>query len=110
MMYAFIMSGKAKEINLMPEERQQLEARVRTSTTEQRPGQRVHLVLESAAGRMTREIARRLALHPAAVNKWCIRFSEQRISGLADAPDETGGKSITITPTSLKHHYAGLCH
>ena len=89
-MYNFIMSGKAKEINLIPEERQQLEAWVRASTTEQRLVQRARIVLESAAGRMTKEIARSLALRPGTVSKWRIRFSEQRISGLTDAPRGNG--------------------
>ena len=89
-MYNLVMSGKAKEINLVPEERQQLEAWIRASTTEQRLVQRARIVLDSAAGRMTKEIAREMALRPGTVSKWRIRFSEQRLSGLTDAPRGNG--------------------
>jgi transposase len=92
MMYHCVMGGKAKEIDLIAEERRQLEAWVRASTTEQRLVQRARIVLESAAGRMTKEIARSLALRPATVSKWRIRFSEQRIPGLTDAPRGNGRK------------------
>ena len=89
-MYTIYMSGKAKEINLTEEERGQLEFWVRADKTEQRLVQRARIVLESAAGRMTKEIARRLALRPATVSKWRTRFAEQRIPGLSDAPRGAG--------------------
>ena len=84
------MSGKAKEINLTEEERGQVEFWVRADKTEQRLVQRARIVLESAAGRMTKEIACHLALRPATVSKWRTRFAEQRIPGLSDAPRGTG--------------------
>ena len=84
------MSGKAEEVNLVAEERQQLEAWLRASTTEHRLVQRARIVLESAAGRMTKEIARDLAMRPGTVSKWRLRFSEQRIAGLTDAPRGRG--------------------
>jgi transposase len=89
-MYTLVMSGKAKAISLTPEERQQLEAWMRASTTEHRLVQRARIVLESAAGRMTREIAQTLAMRPGTVSKWRIRFSEQRLAGLTDAPRGRG--------------------
>jgi transposase len=78
------MSGKAKEISLTAEERQQLESWERAPTTQQSLVQRARIVLESAAGRMTKEIAQSLKLRPATVSKWRIRFSNQRIEGLTD--------------------------
>jgi len=96
-MYNLVMSGKAKEINLIPEERQQLEAWVRASTTEQRLVQRARIVLDSAAGRMTKEIAQEMALRPGTVSKWRIRFSEQRLSGLTDAPRGSGRQKYDQT-------------
>ena len=106
MMYTLVMSGKAREINLIPEERQQLEAWVRASTTEQRLVQRARIILESAAGRMTKEIARGLALRPGTVSKWRIRFSEQRIPGLTDSPRGSGRQKYD--ETSEKHILATL--
>lgn len=81
-----VMSGKAKEINLTVEERQQLERWVRASSTEQRLVTRSHIVLESAAGQTNQEIARSVKLLPATVGKWRIRFSNQGIPGLMDGP------------------------
>jgi transposase len=89
-MYTVVMSGKAKEINLTGEERQRLEAWVHASTTEHRLVQRARIVLGSAAGRMNKEIAQSLAMRPATVSKWRLRFSGQRMAGLSDAPRGRG--------------------
>ena len=55
-------------------------------TSEQRYVQRARIVLEAAAGKTTKEIARGLDLRQATVSKWRTRFSEGRIQALADAP------------------------
>ncbi len=89
-MYAFVMSGKAKQIDLSGEERQRLEGWLHASTTEHRLVQRARIVLESAAGRMNKEIAQSLAVRPATVSKWRLRFSGQRMAGLSDAPRGRG--------------------
>ena len=88
MMYNLGMSGKAKEIVLTEEERQELESLVRKTTTEQRMVQRARIVLESATGRMTQEVAQSLMLRPATVSKWRVRFAKERIEGLIDSPRE----------------------
>jgi transposase len=85
-MYTIVMSGKAKEINLSAEERDQLEAWIRATTTERRLVTRAHIVLESAAGRTNKEIAHSLEVRPATASKWRLRFSQQRIPGLSDGP------------------------
>jgi len=90
MMYTLVMSGKAKEIILNGEELPQLEAWVRASTTEHRLEQRARIVLESAAGSINKDIARRLAVRPATVSKWRLRFLEQGLVGLSDAPRGRG--------------------
>ncbi len=84
MMYNMFMSGKAKEISLALEERQQLESWVRATTTEQRLAARARIVLDCAAGRTNNDIARSLELRPATVSKWRVRFSNQRMPGLVD--------------------------
>ena len=89
-MYTIAVSGKAKEIDLSGEERQRLEAWVHASTTEHRLVQRARIVLESAAGRMNKEIAQSLAMRPATVSKWRLRFAEERMTGLGDAPRGRG--------------------
>ena len=87
-MYNLGMSGKAKEIILTEEERQELESLIRKTTTEQRMVQRARIVLESATGRMTQEVAQSLMLRPATVSKWRVRFAKESIEGLTDSPRE----------------------
>lgn len=78
--------GKATAIVLSSEERQTLESWLRASTTEQRFVQRARVILAAAAGEGTTAIARREQLRPATVSKWRLRFAEERLAGLSDAP------------------------
>lgn len=80
------MSGKAAEIKLTEEEQLQLESWIRAETTGQRLVRRARIVLESAAGKMTKDIALSLGLPAAMVSKWRRRFSEKRLWGLFDEP------------------------
>ena len=73
-------------IELNEDERDTLETWVRRSTTEQRMVLRACMVLEAAAGKMTKEIAILLQVRPATVSKWRTRFARDRMAGLADAP------------------------
>ncbi|MFQ5875912.1 MAG: IS630 family transposase [Dehalococcoidia bacterium] len=79
------MSRIATQIRLSEEERQQLESWVRKATMEQRFVQRACIILESAAGKMTKEIAHSQGLRAATVSKWRTRFSREGVTGLADA-------------------------
>ena len=90
MMYTVFMAGKARVITLTEEERQQLESWTRKGTTEQRLVPRARIVLEAAAGKMTKEIALKLGLRPATVSKWRTRFFQQGIAGLPDAARRGG--------------------
>ena len=85
MCYAFHM-GKANEIHLSEEERNQLESWVRKGTMEQRFVERARIVLEAATGKTTKEIAHSLERRPATVSKWRTRFTRQGIAGLSDMP------------------------
>lgn len=85
-MYNMVMARKASEINLTHEEREQLESWVRKGSTEQRLVPRARIVLEGAAGKTTKEVARKLKLRPATVSKWRTRFHRLGIAGLSDAP------------------------
>lgn len=78
--------AKACEISLDEEERKQLESWVRNGSTEQRMAQRARIVLESAAGKASREIALMMNLRAATVSKWRTRFYRSGLSGLSDAP------------------------
>ena len=59
--------------------------------------QRARIVLEAAAGKMTKEVAALLQVRPATVSRRRTRFAEHRVAGLADAPrpyDETTVRRI----------------
>jgi transposase len=100
------MAGVATPIHLTLEERETLEAWVHKSTTEQRLAQRARMMLEAAAGRMTKEIAALLHVRPATVSHWRTRFHRQRVAGLADAPRP--GKPPTYDETTERRILAKL--
>ena len=85
MLYAPAMAGVATAITLTDEEHAQLTAWTRQGTTEQRMALRARIVLASATGSATKEIASRLSLRPATVSKWRRRFGRGRLAGLRDA-------------------------
>jgi transposase len=89
------MFPDAREVRLRPEERAELEARVRAPTTEQREVFRARIVLLAADGQPTRMIARELATMPRTVSKWRIRFAEEGLAGLSDRPRPGGRASAT---------------
>ena len=78
--------ARACEIHLSEEERKQLESWVRNGSTEQRMAQRARIVLESAAGKASKEIALMMKLRAATVSKWRTRFYRGGLWGLSDAP------------------------
>jgi transposase len=80
------MTKKAVVITLTDEEGNELESWVRKGTMEQRMVQRARIVLESAAGKMTKDIALMLGMRAATVSQWRNRFSRNRLDGLKDAP------------------------
>ena len=94
------MSKKAAEINLTMDERKELESWLRKGTVEQRLVQRARIVMDSATGKTTREIALRLKLRPATVSKWRTRFYRDRMVGLLDAPRP--GKTATYGSATEK--------
>jgi len=59
---------------------------VRNGSTEQRMAQRARIVLESAAGKASKEIALMMKLRAATVSKWRTRFYRGGLWGLSDAP------------------------
>lgn len=73
-------------ITLTDEERKELDSWVRKGTMEQRMVQRARIILESAAGKMNKEIARMLGMRADTVSQWRKRFSYNRLDGLQDAP------------------------
>lgn len=78
--------SKIIEIELTPEQRSTLESWLRSGKTEQRLALRARMILRSAQGASTQEIARELGVWPPLVSKWRRRFAEQGLAGLFDAP------------------------
>ena len=76
----------AIEVRLKPKQRDELEARLRAGTTEQRDVLRLKIVLHAADGTSTREIARILDTTPTTVSLWRGRFAREGFDGLADLP------------------------
>ena len=80
------MIQDAIEVRLKPKQRDELEARLRAGTTEQREVQRLKIVQCAAEGLATREIARILETTPTTVSLWRGRFAREGFAGLADLP------------------------
>jgi transposase len=74
---------EATEITLTVEERQQLEALVRSTKCEARMRFRAWIVLLAAAGIGTREISRRLRCTIGTASKWRVRSARDRLAGLS---------------------------
>ena len=85
-MYTLSMTRIATLITLTDEEREELESWVRKGTMEQRMVRRARIVLESAAGKMNKDIAQSLGIRADTVSQWRSRFSHDRLDGLQDAP------------------------
>ena len=76
----------AIEVRLKPKQRNELEARLRAGTTEQRDILRLKIVMHAADGTSTREIARILETTPTTVSLWRGRFAREGFDGLVDLP------------------------
>jgi len=77
-------------ITLTTEERQRLEAVVRTRTAPHRAVQRARVVLLAAEGMANTAIAGEVGLSRAMVVQWRQRFARDRLPGLADRPRPRG--------------------
>ena len=80
------MSRIAAHVNLTSEEHKELDALSKKGTAEQRMVQRARVILNSALGKTTKEIATTLHLRTATVSKWRNRFARSGMAGLMDAP------------------------
>jgi transposase len=77
---------EATPIALTADERAVLEGWVRATKSERRLVERARVVLLAAAGRASRAIARDLGITHRTVSKWRVRFAQDRLAGLGDAP------------------------
>lgn len=94
------MTRIATLITLTDEEREELESWVRKGTLEQRMVKRARIVLESAAGKMNKEIAQMLGMRADSISQWRNRFSQNRLEGLQDVP--RSGKAVKYNQETEK--------
>jgi transposase len=80
---------------LSSDERETLDAWTRRRTTAQALAQRARVVLECAAGKANRTVARELHLDEDTVGKWRQRFLAQRLDGLLDEPRPGAPRTVT---------------
>ena len=86
------MSRKAVEIKLSAEETEELNRWLKSGKTEQRKVERAKIVLRSAEGKTTHQIARELGTRPSRVSKWRKRFAKLRVVGLEDEQRTVGAE------------------
>jgi transposase len=77
---------EATPIVLSAEERGTLEAWARATSIERRLVERAKIVLLAAEGLASRAIGRALGCRHHTVSKWRVRFAQDRLAGLGDAP------------------------
>src|SRR5258705_9343991 len=80
------MSRVAAKIELSSDETDELNRWLKSGKTEQRKVERAKIVLRSAEGKPTHQIAKELGTRPTRVSKWRKRFAQLRVPGLEDEP------------------------
>jgi hypothetical protein len=72
------------EIELSPDETDELNRWIKSGKIEQRKVERAKIVLRSGEGKPTHQIAKELGTRPTRVSKWRKRFAQLRLPGLED--------------------------
>jgi transposase len=90
------MGRRPTVLSCSPQDRAELERLARSRTEPVRGVERAKIVLACLSGAPQAQIAARLSTRPNTVSKWRIRFAQQGIAGLADAP--RSGKPKTYGP------------
>lgn len=84
--YGWFMARPVSIVEPTPEEKSELQRRVRSSTTPQRDSLRARVVLLRCQGQKEKDVAERLGLSLPCVSKWSHRFELQGLEGLKDKP------------------------
>ena len=79
-------------------QRSELEALVRAPTTPQRTALRARIILTCGRGRSQAVVAQEVGVRRRIVIKWCARFRQQGLAGLADAAGR--GRRPVLPPAS----------
>jgi len=97
----------AKRVEIAEEVRNELERRVRASTSSQRDVLRARIILLCAEGSSAAHVATKLGVHPVTVEKWRSRFLDGGLSALGDAP--RAGHKPKIGPAARLEIIALAC-
>jgi transposase len=82
------VSRHATTILLTPDERAELERRLRARTSPQQAVLRAQIILRAAAGARNQDIAAALGVARHTVQRWRDRFAAARLPGLDDCPHQ----------------------
>ena len=90
------MAIPTRRIRLRRGDRARLETWLRTRTTPQRQVERARIVLGSAQGKSSYELAEELGLSRPTIQRWLDRYEADGLQGLEDRP--RSGRPRTVTP------------
>lgn len=90
------MARPISVLEITDDEREELERRVRASTTSKRDHLRAAIILKRSEGLSQKEVAERLGINVVLVNRWCQRFELDGLEGLTDRSGR-GRKSSVVT-------------
>ena len=90
------MARPISVVEVTPGEKQELERRVRASTTSGRDCLRARIVLMRSEGVRQQEVATRLGVSAPSVNKWSQRYDREGLNGLRDKPGRGTKPSIPL--------------
>ena len=90
------MARPISVLEVTPDEKQELERRVRASTTSGRDSIRARIVLMRSEGVRQQEVASRLGVSVPSVNKWSQRFDREGLGGLKDKSGRGAKSSIPL--------------
>lgn len=100
------MAWRSIQVSVSDSDREALESWRRAGSAEYRLVLRAKIILASARGETTANIARCFHVSPQTVSKWRKRFTEQGLAGLSDAP--RSGKPATYDTETERRVLAKL--
>ena len=81
-------------LQLRAREREKLTLLAARPTASQRTAQRARIILASADGQTATQVAESLSVSPSSVYKWRLRFAEDHLASLTDAPRSGAPRTI----------------
>ena len=89
------MKSSVDRLDLRPEDREQLESWLRSSTVRKSLAERARIVLLSAEGQSAQAISYKLDIASRTVQRWRRRYREEGLAGLSDHPRPGQPRKLT---------------